>query len=128
MIDMKDQCFGVEVEFTGITREQAAIALANYFGTTPRYKGGTYGTWVVRDTENKEWKLVSDASIQGERKTPDGYARTGDRNYWVEMVSPKLTCLNFRNVCGRCAMPAERSTTPAASMSTWTPPTITGRA
>lgn len=88
---MKDQCFGVEVEFTGITREQAAIALANYFGTTPRYKGGTYGTWVVRDTENKEWKLVSDASIQGERKTPDGYARTGDRNYWVEMVSPKLT-------------------------------------
>ena len=91
MIDMQDQCFGVEVEFTGITREQAAIALANYFGTTPRYKGGTYGTWVVRDTENKEWKLVSDASIQGERKTPDGYARTGDRNYWVEMVSPKLT-------------------------------------
>ena len=36
MIDMKDQCFGVEVEFTGITREQAANALAEYFGTTPR--------------------------------------------------------------------------------------------
>lgn len=34
---------------------------------------------------------MSDASIQGERKTPDGYVRTGDRNYWVEMVSPKLT-------------------------------------
>ena len=55
MIDMKDQCFGVEVEFTGITREQAAEVLAGYFGTTPRHKGGTYGTWVVRDTENKEW-------------------------------------------------------------------------
>ena len=54
MIDMKDQCFGVEVEFTGITREQAAEVLAGYFGTTPRHKGGTYGTWVVRDTENKE--------------------------------------------------------------------------
>ena len=48
MIDMKDQCFGVEVEFTGITREQAAEVLAGYFGTTPRHKGGTYGTWVVR--------------------------------------------------------------------------------
>ena len=41
MIGLKDQCFGVEVEMTGITREQAAQALANYFGTTPRYKGGT---------------------------------------------------------------------------------------
>ena len=33
MIGMKDQCFGVEVEMTGITREQAATALAAYFAT-----------------------------------------------------------------------------------------------
>ena len=32
-IGIKDQCFGVEVEMTGITREQAAHALADYFGT-----------------------------------------------------------------------------------------------
>ena len=68
MIGLKDQCFGVEVEMTGITREQAAQALANYLGTTPRYKGGTYDAWVVRDAENKEWKLMSDGSIRGERK------------------------------------------------------------
>ena len=48
---------------TGITREQAAQALADYFGTVPRYKGGTYDAWVVKDTENKEWKLMSDGSI-----------------------------------------------------------------
>ena len=36
MIGIKDQCFGVEVEMTGITREQAAQALADYFGTEPR--------------------------------------------------------------------------------------------
>ena len=36
---MKDQYFGVEVEMTGITREQAAQALANY-GTEPNYVGG----------------------------------------------------------------------------------------
>ena len=29
MIGMKDQCFGVEVEMTGLTRRQAAQALAN---------------------------------------------------------------------------------------------------
>ena len=91
MIGLKDQCFGVEVEMTGITREQAAQALANYFGTTPRYKGGTYDAWVVRDAENKEWKLMSDGSIRGERKTMDGYEQTNDRRYKVEMVSPKLT-------------------------------------
>ena len=27
MVGLKDQCFGVEVEMTGITREQAARAL-----------------------------------------------------------------------------------------------------
>ena len=91
MIGLKDQCFGVEVEMTGITREQAAQALANYLGTTPRYKGGTYDAWVVRDAENKEWKLMSDGSIRGERKTMDGYEQTNDRRYKVEMVSPKLT-------------------------------------
>ena len=31
-VGLKDQCFGVEVELTGITREQAAQALADYFG------------------------------------------------------------------------------------------------
>ena len=37
-IGIKDQCFGVEVEMTGITREQAAHALADYFGTSPQYR------------------------------------------------------------------------------------------
>lgn len=31
MTGLKDQCFGVEVEMTGITRKQAAQALADYF-------------------------------------------------------------------------------------------------
>ena len=91
MINMKDQYFGVEVEMTGITREQAAQALADHFGTIPQHKGGTYDTWVIKDPENKEWKLMSDSSIRGERKTLDGYEQTGDWRYWVEMVSPKLS-------------------------------------
>ena len=90
MTGLKDQCFGVEVEMTGITREQAAQALADYFGTVPRYKGGAYEAWVVKDTENKEWKLMSDGSIHAERKTLHGYEQTNNRQYKVEMVSPKL--------------------------------------
>mgnify|MGYP000912960920 CR=1 FL=1 len=34
MIGIKDQCFGVEIELTGITRAEAAEALAAYFETT----------------------------------------------------------------------------------------------
>ena len=37
MIGMKEQCFGVEIEMTGITREEAAQALADYFGTSVDY-------------------------------------------------------------------------------------------
>lgn len=90
-IGLKDQCFGVEVEMTGITREQAAQALAAYFGTTPQHLGAGYDTWSVTDPEGKVWKLMSDASIQAERKSGGRYAFTGSREYKVEMVTPKLT-------------------------------------
>lgn len=95
-IGIKDQCFGVEVEMTGITRRQAADALAAYFGTTPQYLGTYYDTWGVTDPEGKEWKLMSDGSIRPERKTVDGYTSNFGRNmeigeYRVEMVTPKLT-------------------------------------
>ena len=88
---MKDQYFGVEVEMTGITREAAARALADYFGTRAEHTGGAYDAWEARDWEDKGWKLMSDASIHGEYKTPNGYKQTGDQHYRVELVSPKLT-------------------------------------
>ncbi len=95
-IGIKDQCFGVEVEMTGITRRQAADALAAYFGTEPEYLGTYYDTWGVTDPEGKVWKLMSDSSINPERKTADGYEALsknspegGERQ--VEMVTPKLT-------------------------------------
>lgn len=57
MIGMKDQYFGVEVEMTGITREQAAQALANY-GTEPNYVGGGYDKWSVKDPDGKAWSIM----------------------------------------------------------------------
>ena len=90
-ICIKDQCFGVEVEMTGITRRQAAEALAAYFGTSVHYCGTYYDAWGVTDPEGKEWKLMSDSSIRGERKIDFGYRSTSDGEYQVEMVTPKLT-------------------------------------
>ena len=51
MIGIKDQCYGVEVEMTGITREQAAHAVAEYFGTTPRHGQDYYDSWYVKDPD-----------------------------------------------------------------------------
>ena len=90
-IGIKDQCFGVEVEMTGITREQAAWVLAEYFGTTPYHYGGDYDGWSVVDQEGKKWKLVSDSSIAGERWTGTGYVVNNINALRVEMVTPKLT-------------------------------------
>ena len=89
-IGIKDQCFGVEVEMTGITREQAARALADYFGDTPYHYGGTYDTWKVTDPKGKEWKLMGDSSIAAECRTSNGYETVDDATYRVEMVTPKL--------------------------------------
>ena len=91
MIGMKDQCFGVEVEMTGLTRGQAAQALANYFGTEPYYVGGGYDKWSVKDPDGKVWSIMSDSSIVTEMKTEIGYMHTSNIEYRVEMVTPKLT-------------------------------------
>ena len=95
-IGIKDQCFGVEVEMTGITREEAAWVLTEYFGSEARHTGGAYDTWSVKDPKKKTWKLMSDGSIEPERKIFGGYEqlqKNSDkgRRYKVELVTPKLT-------------------------------------
>ena len=42
---MKTQKFGIEIEMTGITREQAGQVIAYYFGTESAYAGGAYKTY-----------------------------------------------------------------------------------
>lgn len=92
MIGIKDQKFGVEVEMTGITRREAAKALANYFGTEAVHTGGGYDKWTVRDNDGKEWTIASDSSIREERHTGRReYTPTHDTEYRVEMVTPILT-------------------------------------
>ena len=91
MIGIKDQCFGVEIELTGITREEAAKTLATYFETTPQHSGDRYDSWFVTDREGKQWRIMSDGSIQTEQKDGARYRRTTDPRYCVEMVTPKLT-------------------------------------
>ena len=95
-IGIKDQCFGVEVEMTGISRRWAAEILAKHFGAATQYLGTYYDTWGITDPRGKVWKLMSDSSIDPERRSGEEYIplqkRTPEgREFQVELVSPKLT-------------------------------------
>ena len=82
---MKNQRFGIEIEMTGITRAAAARVIAGHFSTTATHVGGTYDAYSIRDAEERQWKVVSDASIQCELRRRTGVA---GRTYAVEVVSP----------------------------------------
>ena len=66
--EMKNQTIGVEVEMNNITRQNAAKAAAEYFGTgrseDTAYRNG-YRTWSAWDTQGREWKFSRDVSIEG---------------------------------------------------------------
>lgn len=83
---MKSQKFGIEIEMTGITRHQAAAAIAKYFGNPVDHEGGSYDTRKVRDSQGRVWKIVSDASIKPQR----GNSPVEETSYRVEFVSPVL--------------------------------------
>lgn len=81
---MRTQRFGIEIEMTGITRAAAAQVVAGYFRTTAAHTGGTYDTYVIRDGERRQWKIVSDSSIRCEVRR----GQSAGKEYAVEFVSP----------------------------------------
>lgn len=84
---MKTQTFGIEIELTGITRKDAASAIAAYFGTESGFVGTHYDTYTAADRRGRTWKAMSDASIRAERKVNGRIESAGDA-YKCEVVSP----------------------------------------
>ena len=69
---------------TGITRATAAKTLADYLMTSAVHVGGGYDSYAVRDSQNRQWKILRDGSIRPEISR-DGEDR---EQYKVELVSP----------------------------------------
>ena len=87
MTTIKTQNFGIEIELTGITREQAAAQIADYFGTEYHFIGqGCYNIWGATDRKGRTWKCERDASICCE----DRYHHAAGDTYSCEVVSPIL--------------------------------------
>lgn len=89
MIGIKDQAFGMELEFTGITRMKAAEAIAQVINGNSRYdyEGGVYKKCTVTGADGRKWTIMSDSSI---RTTPNGEA--------CEFVTPKCNYEDIEKV------------------------------
>ena len=83
-MDMRKQKFGIEIELTGITRQKAAEVIGKYLERPSHYDGGYYKEYIVRDEQDRKWKVMYDSSIVAKKK--DG-TRAGE-DYKVEFVSP----------------------------------------
>jgi hypothetical protein len=82
--------FGIEVEFSGITRRQAAEVAALHLGGTVTETRDSYGTCKVTAPDGRVWKFVYDGSIYTQKKEA-GVKVSAGREYSVELVSPILT-------------------------------------
>lgn len=81
--------FGIEVEFTGITREQAAKIAAKHLNGT-EHVGGSCSAWEVTARDGRVWRFVYDSSISAQKKGNKRLVGATDE-YKVEMVSPILS-------------------------------------
>ncbi len=90
IVELTKQNFGIEIEMTGITREQAAQTIAEFLHTSAYHKGGRYDMYGIKDASSREWKIVSDSSITAQRKNGNR-TEMADGHYRVEFVSPICT-------------------------------------
>jgi hypothetical protein len=87
---MLNKNFGIEIEFTGITRNEVAKVVAEYLNGTVTNTSDYYDTKKITTADGRVWKIMSDGSIscqkrQGRQKI------AATREYSVELVSPILT-------------------------------------
>ena len=82
MMNMKEQAFGLELEFSGITRKKAAETIAEVIngGAYIHYDGGSYRKWTVTGMDGRKWLVEYDSSVHN--------INGGDQ---CEFVTPKCT-------------------------------------
>lgn len=87
--EMLDTRFGIEVEFTGITRRKAAEAVEKVLGGSVEHVGTVYDTYRVHALDGRDWKVMRDASLTCEKKV-GGEVRCASDLYSCELVTPVL--------------------------------------
>ena len=81
--------FGTEIEFTGITRQQASKVVAKQLNGTVYHRGGGYDTYEVTAPDGRVWKVMFDSSITPQKKI-NGQIVGATDIYKCELVTPIL--------------------------------------
>ena len=82
--------FGIEIEFTGITRSKAAEVVSNYLGGEATLAGDYYDTHIIKAPDGRTWKVMFDSSITCRHRV-NGTNIPCSSLYSCELVSPILT-------------------------------------
>ena len=82
--------FGIELEFTGISRDRAACVLRRTLGGTITYLFDRQDTIEIAAPDHRKWKIMNDGSINPQKKS-HGETIAAGSEYRAEMVSPILT-------------------------------------
>ena len=104
MIDLQDQLFGMELEFTGITRKEAAAIISNHFGLSSssiRIDSSTYNRHIIRTPDGREWTVMKDASLNTSRTNSDSrseYYSNSSSDYSCEFVTPKCKYSDLNDI------------------------------
>lgn len=88
MVGIKEQAFGIELEFGGMTRKRAAYAIKKAIpgASEPRWVGGVYDKFTVTAPDGRDWTIMSDSSVN----SMGGQA--------CEFVTPKCTYADIETV------------------------------
>lgn len=82
--------FGIEIEFTGITRRKAAEIVVDHLGGSVEELHDYYKTLKIIARDGRAWKIMYDGSIKCQKRT-GGQKVSASSEYSVELVSPILT-------------------------------------
>ena len=86
---MKTTKFGIEIEFTGITREKASKVAQEFLGGERTYEGTYYHTYAVTTADGRKWKFMSDGSI-ATRKKENGSTVCASNDTALSWSAPSL--------------------------------------
>ena len=82
--------FGIEIEFTDITRNQAVKLVGEYLNGTVSDDRDYYDTKVITTPDGRKWKVMYDGSLRCQTKRK-GEIICASRDYSFDLDSPILT-------------------------------------
>lgn len=84
---------GIEIEFTGITRNKAAKVIADHLNGAVESLGDYYDKKQITAPDGRKWLVMYDSSIRAQKKE-NGVRVAAQDIYKCELVSPILTYNN----------------------------------